>query len=145
MIFLASFAFSAYFALIFNLGPRDRSRRAVGGVICLATVSSLTWPEREPEGACPEMANHQSGLLEALLPSMVSRGGAFRLLCSVARCRREDLISDDARPARREHARVAACVKFIGSGWRFREGPMCPDCRRSIGACPASGCKGRRT
>jgi hypothetical protein len=87
----------------------------------------------------PAMATDHSRLLDELLPSVrkfvgSSGGGqwAFCLVCSVPRCRREDSISANARTIRLERERVAACEKLIRKGWRFRNGPICPDCRRSI-------------
>jgi hypothetical protein len=85
------------------------------------------------------MTTERSQLLDDLLPSVrtfvgSSGGGqwAFRLLCSVPRCRREDSISANAHTIGLNRERVAACEKLIRKGWGYRGGPICPDCRRSI-------------
>lgn len=77
-------------------------------------------------------------LVEQLLPHVMkfvgSTGGGqwrFQLLCSVPRCRRMDTISASKRTIGIERERVKACEKFVNGGWRFNNGPRCPDCGRA--------------
>jgi len=84
------------------------------------------------------MARQPDPLFEQLLPHVMkfvgSSGGGqwrFQLQCSVPRCRRMDTVSASRHTIRRQRDRANACEKFIRAGWRFKDGPCCPDCSRS--------------
>ena len=83
------------------------------------------------------MAINAAQLVEQLLPHVMkfvgSSGGGqwrFQLLCSIPKCRRMDTISASKRTIGNERERVKACENFVQGGWRFQDGPLCPECVR---------------
>jgi hypothetical protein len=55
---------------------------------------------------------------------------SLRVLCKTTGCYSEGSISAAKHNLRSDRARLRAADHFIRQGWRFEDGPVCPDCAR---------------